>query len=86
VVGPAPASIISTAAMQLGASRWAYDRGAETGDASLLAQASRLANDSRQNLLAAHELAAREAKARPGENSIERLNRRLAAMKGDPES
>jgi hypothetical protein len=64
-VGPGPASIISTAAMQLGASRWAYDQGAKTGDAALLAQSSRLGNDSKQSLLAAHELAVRECAARP---------------------
>lgn len=64
-VGPGPASIVATAAMQLGASRWLHDRGAETGDAKMLLDASRLANDSRQNLLAAHELCAREATARP---------------------
>lgn len=64
-VGPGPASIVSSAALQMAASRWLSDRGAETGDARMLLDASRLANDSRQNLLAAHELAAREAAARP---------------------
>lgn len=56
--GPAPASIIATASLQLAASRWAFDRGQpELG--------SKLGNDSRQNLLAAHELCARESQARP---------------------
>jgi hypothetical protein len=63
-VGPGPASIVSSASIQLAASRWAYDTAAQTGDAQLFSQASKLANDSRQNLLAAHELCAREAKAR----------------------
>lgn len=63
-VGPGPASIVSTAALQLGASRWLHDRGAEEGDAKMLLDASRLANESRQNLLAAHELCTREAQAR----------------------
>lgn len=57
--GPAPASIIASAALQLAASRFAFE---VLGDIQL---GSRLANDSRQNLLAAHELCAREAKARP---------------------
>jgi hypothetical protein len=56
--GPAPSSIIATAALQLAASRFAFDRGEhEIG--------SKLGNDSRQNLLAAHELCAKEALARP---------------------
>jgi hypothetical protein len=57
--GPAPASIIASAALQLAASRFAFE---VLGDMTL---GSRLANDSRQNLLAAHELCAREAQARP---------------------
>ena len=58
VCGPAPSSIIASAALQLAASRHAFDNGQhELG--------SKLANDSRQNLLAAHELCAREAKGRP---------------------
>jgi hypothetical protein len=56
---------VSTAALQLAASRYLSDQGGAGGDAKLLIDASKLANDSRQNLLAAHELAAREAKARP---------------------
>jgi hypothetical protein len=55
--GPAPSSIVASAALQLAASRWAFDRGMhELG--------SKLANDSRQNLLAAHELCAKEAEAK----------------------
>jgi hypothetical protein len=55
--GPAPSSIVASAALQLAASRFAFDHGEpELG--------SKLANDSRQNLLAAHELCAREAVAK----------------------
>jgi hypothetical protein len=61
--GPAPASIIASAAWQLAASRFLFDTA--HGDLAKLTAASKLANDSRQNLLAAHELAAREAQARP---------------------
>lgn len=63
-VGPGPSSIVASAGVQLAASRYLSDKAAITGDAKLFAQASSLANDSRQNLLAAYELAIREAKAR----------------------
>ncbi len=63
-VGPAPSSMVTSAALQLAASRWAFDRGAKRRDPMLLKLGSSLANDSRQNLLAAYELAVREAKAR----------------------
>jgi hypothetical protein len=64
-VGPGPSSIVASAGVQLAASRYFSDRAAETGDAKQWAQASALADASRQNLLAAYELAVREAKARP---------------------
>lgn len=64
-VGPGPASVVSSAALQLAAARWLSDRGAEAGDAKQLLEGSRLANDSRQNLLAAQEMVAFEAKSRP---------------------
>ncbi len=57
--GAAPASIVASAALQLAASRFAFE---VLGDLTL---GSRLADASRQNLLAAHELCAREALARP---------------------
>lgn len=63
-VGPGPASVVASAALQLSASRWLYDLALETGDADLALKASRLANDSRNSLLAAQELTAAEAKAR----------------------
>jgi hypothetical protein len=63
VCGPGPSSIVASAAWQLAASRFLFDQGSAAGDA--FKQASQLANDSRQNLLAAHELCAREASARP---------------------
>lgn len=56
--GPAPASCVASAALALAGSRLAFDR----GDFEL---ASRLAVESRQHLLAAQELCAREAQARP---------------------
>jgi hypothetical protein len=63
-VGPGPASIVASAAVQLSASRFFSDQGAATGDPALFSLASSLANASRQNLLAAYELAVREAGAR----------------------
>lgn len=62
--GPGPSAIVSSAAWQLAASRYLFDQASQTGDAALFAQASKLADASRQNLLAAHELCAREAEAR----------------------
>lgn len=68
--GPAPASIIASASLQLAGSRFAFE---VLGDMAL---GSRLADASRQNLLAAHELCAREAQARPRDPMAD-LNRRL---------
>lgn len=63
-VGSGPSTMVSSAALQLAASRFAFDRAAETGDISTMRLGSQLATDSRQNLLAAYELAVREAEAR----------------------
>jgi hypothetical protein len=68
--GPGPSSIVASAALQLAGSRFAFE---VLGDMAL---GSRLADSSRQNLLAAHELCAREAQARP-RNPLEDLDRRL---------
>jgi len=83
-IGPGPASVISTAALQMAASRWLSDRGAETGDAKLLLEAAKLGDSSRQNLLAAHELAAREASSRPKpQSAIATIAARAQVAKGD---
>lgn len=63
VVTSGPSSMVVSAALQLAASRYLFDRGAENGDPALLKSASALANDSRQNILGAYELAVRQAKA-----------------------
>lgn len=78
--GPAPASIIWSAGLQLAASRWAFE---VAGDPAL---GSKLANDSRQNLLAAHELCAREAAARPGprESALVAAIRAAGDRAGEP--
>jgi hypothetical protein len=64
VCGPAPSSIVASAALQLAWSRFFSDAAAVTGDPELALKASRLADSSRQSLLAAHEICAREALAR----------------------
>ncbi len=69
--GAGPSSMIASAALQLASSRFLFDQGAQTGDPALLKTASQLANDSRQNLLAAYELAQREAQARPKKSALE---------------
>lgn len=68
-VGPGPSSIVASASLQLAASRFAFE---VLGDMVL---GSRLANDSRQNALAAWELCSREAQARPnrGPTVIEQI-------------
>ncbi len=65
-IGPGPASLVSTAAMQMAASRWLMDKAMQKGNPKAMLLASRLGDASRQNVLGAHELAAREAKARAG--------------------
>jgi hypothetical protein len=62
--GPGPSSIVASAALALAWSRWASDQAASTGDAELAIKALRMADTSRQMLLTAHELCAREATAR----------------------
>ncbi len=68
-VGAGPSSMVASAALQLAASRFLFDQGAKTGDAATFKAASQLANDSRQNLLAAYELAVREAKVRQADSA-----------------
>lgn len=63
--GPAVQAIISTAALQHAASRWLFDRSVIELSAKLALEASKLGDASRQNILAAHELCAREAQSRP---------------------
>lgn len=63
-VGVAAAGAASTAALQMAASRMLFDLGFREQDPQALKDAARLADSSRQNLLAAHELAARDAQAR----------------------
>jgi hypothetical protein len=65
VCGPGPSSVVASAALALAWSRYLSDQAAATGDAELVMRSARLGETSRQHLLAAHELCAREAQARP---------------------
>lgn len=58
-------SLVASASLALCASRYLYEIASETRDAETLKRASALANDARQNELAAWELCSREAASRP---------------------
>lgn len=62
--GPAPSSMVVTASLQLAVSRYLFDRAAQENDTSLLRIASQLGDSSRNNLLGAFDIAAKEAKGR----------------------
>lgn len=82
VCGPGPSSIVASSALALAWSRYFSDRAALTGDPDLAAKALRAADTSRQMLLTAHELCAREGLARkanaPYESFGDRLDREEA--------
>jgi hypothetical protein len=65
VCGPGPSSIVASAALALAWSRWTSDEAARIGEPDLAVKALRMADTSRQMLLTAHELCAREAQSRP---------------------
>jgi hypothetical protein len=56
---------VASAALALAWSRYLSDLAAANGDGEMAIRAARLGETSRQHLLAAHELCAREATARP---------------------
>ena len=66
VCGPGPSSVVASAALALAWSRYFSDKAAATGDPELAMRSARLGETSRQHLLAAHELCAREAASRQG--------------------
>ncbi|HEY4013767.1 MAG TPA: hypothetical protein VGM06_10535 [Polyangiaceae bacterium] len=82
VCGPGPSSVVASAALALAWSRYLSDQAATTGDPELAMRSARLGETSRQHLLAAHELCAREASARPRETSLARL-RASVDVEGD---
>jgi len=77
--GPAPSSIVASAALALAWSRFFSDLAAVSGDPDLAGRALKSADTSRQMLLTAHELCAREATARA-------VNRSPAEAQADLES
>jgi hypothetical protein len=80
-VGPGPASIVATAALQLAAGRFLSDLGAKNGDPKMLLDGSRLGDSSRQSLLAAHELTAKEAHARADDEKLDLVTRQREFQK-----
>lgn len=62
--GVAPSSIIASAALALAWSRYFSDLAAKTGDPEFAIKALKFGDASRQALLTAHELCAKEAQAR----------------------
>jgi hypothetical protein len=64
VCGPGPSSIVASAALALAWSRFLSDQAAATGDSELVMRSAKLGETSRQHLLAAHELCAKEAMRR----------------------
>jgi hypothetical protein len=80
-VDPGAASVVSTAALELAASRWLFDQGAQGGDAKMLLDAARLGDASRQNILAAFELAAKAAAQRSGTRGTDAVIQRLMGAK-----
>jgi hypothetical protein len=86
VCGPGPASIVSTAAIQLAYSRYFFDLFNTSADPKHAELASKFGDQSKANLLAAHELCAKEAQARaslrPSVDVLEGIRRmRVAADK-----
>lgn len=82
-VGSAASTMVSTAALQLASSRYCFDLGAKTGDVLLLKTGSSLGNDSRQNLLAAYELAVRESSAKPKIDALDEIRKALGGTHGE---
>lgn len=79
--GTGPSAMVATAALQLAASRYLYELGTKQTppDLNMLKEARQQGDSSRQNLLAAYELAIREGKSRgerTGAYDIDAVTRR----------
>ena len=70
-------AIVESAAQAMAASRFVQSLAAESGDAELFKQAAALASTARQHELAAWELAAREAQARPKRDAVAAIRERI---------
>lgn len=64
VIGPGPLAVLSSATIQLALSRYLAAQCLTTGDVRTAVAATRMMDQHRQNMLAVHELVAREAQAR----------------------
>ena len=86
VCGPAPSSMVASAALQLAWSRYLSDLAAASGDPDLALRASKLADASRQNLLAAHEICAKESvrRERSDANPLADFMPRLVPSSDEP--
>lgn len=88
-VGSGPSAITATAAIQLAASRWLFDRAWQLTSRSvdeatkMMLAASRMADSSRQNIIAAHEICAREATSRPTKDKLSEARSRLLTTHGE---
>lgn len=89
-VPPGAASMVATAALELAASRYLYDRWLTTGDDAAMREAGTHADRSKQTLLAAHELTVKQAKGGGADNALferqQEFQRQLAARQGNGES
>lgn len=63
-VSSGASALLASAALAIAASRFLYEKVAESGDIGLLGQASRLADSARQHELAAWEMSAREGQVK----------------------
>jgi hypothetical protein len=83
-VGASASSMVASAAIQLGASRYLFDQASESGDPAVFMSASKLADSSRQHLIAAYALAVRAAEIRaknqPPVSPMESIRRRVASQ------
>jgi hypothetical protein len=84
VCGPGPSSIVASASLALAWSRYFSDLAAASGDPELALKAVRLGDASRQALLTATELCAREAEARRKVNKGSALPPWAATREGGP--
>ncbi len=84
VCGPGPSSVVASASLALAWSRYLSDEAAGTGDLELAMRSARRGETSRQHLLAAHELCAREAQARPAGPVDPMARIRALAERGAP--
>lgn len=79
-VSSGASALLASASLALAASRFLYEKVAETGDLSLLKQAASLADSARQSELAAWEMSAREGAAK---RKLEAANAGMPWMQQD---